>query len=337
MTWNDSIVWVFRDFGLHDCRFKDYYVALLLQFPSTHTPIYFVIQSIDYPIHRQTIQIIKATHMGFCFGVRDAIHLAQEESSKGPVTILGDLVHNRSVMASLEARGITIARTPEAVETPRLMVTAHGTSDRTRQVLENLGFNPIDATCPLVHHAHRSLRRLVSMGYHPVVIGKRGHTEVLGLAGDFDQCEVVLSPEDIRAMKPRARFGVIAQTTQPLERVRGLVDTIRTTFPDAEVRFEDTVCQPTKLRQNSVRELARQCDVVIVVGGKHSNNTAELARTARDHITRVHQVESPEELRDEWVQGCSKIGVTAGTSTPEETIQAVVDRLEELAARAVGE
>lgn len=272
--------------------------------------------------------------MGFCFGVRDAIELAQKEAAKGPVTILGDLVHNPAVMASLKGQGIRVASSADDVGTDRVMVTAHGTSDRTKQDLRNKGFNPLDATCPLVQHAHKSLQRLVSMGYHPVVIGKRGHIEVLGLTGDFHECEVVLSTDDVRAMISRDKFGVIAQTTQPVEGVKKLVDAIRSTFPRSEVRFEDTVCQPTKLRQNSVLELANQCDVVIVIGGKQSNNTAELVKTAARHLPRVHQVEKPEELREEWIQGCVKIGVTAGTSTPEGTIQAVVTRLEQLAARA---
>lgn len=274
--------------------------------------------------------------MGFCFGVRDAIELAEKEALEGPVTILGDLVHNPSVMASLKSQGVRVARAPEDVVTNRLMVTAHGTSDRTRRALRDMGFDPLDATCPLVHHAHKSLQRMVSMGYHPVVIGKRGHTEVIGLTGDFEECEVVLSTEDVQGMKLREKFGVIAQTTQPVERVKSLVNAIRATFPGSEVRFEDTVCQPTKLRQNSVRELARQCDVVIVIGGKQSNNTAELVRTAMEHLRRVHRVEEPGELREEWIRGCGKVGITAGTSTPEATIQAVIERLEQLAAGDCG-
>ncbi len=290
-----------------------------------------MIQSIDYSACRPVINIIRASHMGFCFGVRDAIALAEKEAANGPLTILGDLVHNPSAMANLKAQGIQIADEPRDVRTKRVMVTAHGTSDRTRRSLQSLGFDPLDATCPLVKHAHSTLQRLAAGGYHPVIIGKRGHVEVLGLSGDFDECDIVLTTEDVKAMRARDKFGVIAQTTQPLDRVRDLVESIQETFPKAEVRFEDTVCQPTKLRQASVRELARQCEVMIVIGGKHSNNTSELVNTATAILRRVHRIEQPGELQPEWIHGCAVIGVTAGTSTPESSIQAVVARLNELA------
>ena len=135
----------------------------------------------------------------------------------------------------------------------------------------------LEATCPLVHLAHRAVARLVRDGFHPVIIGKRDHVEVRGLTEDLKAFDVVLR-EAGRAgpCAERPRFGVVAQTTQPIDRVRELVGLMRRRFPDSEVRFIDTVCQPTKQRQHAAIELAQQCDVVIVIGGAHSNNTHEL-------------------------------------------------------------
>ena len=276
------------------------------------------------------IEIRRASHLGFCFGVRDAIALAETEASRGPATILGDLVHNPAVLESLREKGVRIAHSIAEVETDRLIITAHGTSDRNREALRRAGFDALDATCPLVRHAHHALRRLVDEGFHPVVIGKRGHIEVRGLTGDFDGCEVIQNEADITAITPRKRFGVVAQTTQPIARVKHLVGMLRRAFPEAEVRFEDTVCHPTKLRQEAVKNLSQSCDVVLVVGGRDSNNTAELVRAAALFTPRVHHVQDASELQCEWLAHANRVGITAGTSTPDHVIDAVEQRVREL-------
>jgi 4-hydroxy-3-methylbut-2-enyl diphosphate reductase len=189
-----------------------------------------------------------------------------------------------------------------------------------------------EATCPLVHHAHRAVRQLAEAGYHPVIIGQRGHVEVRGLTEDLAECDIVLTEAEVGLLKERPRFGVAAQTTQPIERVRALAACLRRRFPASEVRFIDTVCQPTKQRQDAAMELAQQCEVVIVVGGARSNNTRELAHTCGRHCARVHHVQQAEDLRAEWLAGASSIGLTAGTSTPDNVIDAVEERLRALAA-----
>lgn len=273
------------------------------------------------------MKIIKAEHLGMCFGVRDAIALAQEAARHQPLTILGDLVHNETVLAELRARGIQIEQQPERISTKSVMITAHGTSERMLHQTRAGGFNVIEATCPLVHVAHRALAKLVAEGAHPVVIGKRDHVEVRGLTGDLTAFDVVLSPEDVLRLTERACFGVVAQTTQPIVRVRELVHMIRQRFPQSEVRFVDTVCQPTKQRQHAAVELAQHCDIVIVIGGAHSNNTKELVATCAKHCPRVHHVQTAAELRPEWFQETDTVGITAGTSTPDNLIAAVEARL----------
>ena len=166
------------------------------------------------------------------------------------------------------------------------MITAHGASERRLAAVRERGLHVLDATCFLVRTAHSAVMTMAREGLHPVIVGRRDHVEVRGLTEDLDEFDVVLDEEDVGRLAPQARFGVVAQTTQPVERVQRLASLIRQRFPDAEVRVADTVCAPTKRRQAAALELARRCDVVIVIGGARSNNTRELAghlprRTAR--------------------------------------------------------
>ncbi len=268
-----------------------------------------------------------------CFGVRDAITLALEQATTQPLTILGDLVHNETVLAELRARGIKVAREPSAVETEAVMITAHGASEKALDRVRQYGLKVMEATCPLVHVAHRAVARLVREGYHPVVIGQRDHVEVRGLTEDLQDFDVVLSEADIFELRERPRFGIAAQTTQPIEKVRSLVELIRRRFPSSEIRFIDTVCQPTKQRQNSAIELAQQSDVVVVIGGAHSNNTRELVKTCSRYCSRVHHVQTAGDLREDWFDGAETVGMTAGTSTPDSLIVEVERWLLRLAGR----
>jgi 4-hydroxy-3-methylbut-2-enyl diphosphate reductase len=258
-----------------------------------------------------------------CFGVRDAIALAVAKAAEGPLTILGELVHNETVVADLQARGIHSENQISKIETPSVLVTAHGASEKTLQQARARGLGVMEATCPLVHYAHRAVRRLVAEGFHPVIIGQRGHVEVRGLTEDLAAFDIVLTEEEAGQLAPRARFGVAAQTTQPVERVRRLVECIGLRFPGAEVRFIDTVCQPTKQRQSAALALARESDAVVVVGGRHSNNTRELAGACRSFCDRVFHVQDAAGLQTDWFDGARTIGLTAGTSTPDGVIDEV--------------
>jgi 4-hydroxy-3-methylbut-2-en-1-yl diphosphate reductase len=274
------------------------------------------------------MKIIRAEHLGMCFGVKDAVALARETSKHGPLTILGDLVHNETVLAELRAQGIRLAQAPADVRTPTVMITAHGASERTKAEARAGGRNVLEATCPLVHLAHRSLAKLVRDGFHPVIIGKRDHVEVRGLTGDLNEFDVVLGEDDMARLGERPRFGIVAQTTQPIDRVRHLVRRLRERFPQSEVRFIDTVCQPTKQRQHAAAELAQKSDVTVVIGGTHSNNTQELVQTCARYCPRVHHVQSADDLRPEWFGEGQTVGITAGTSTPEAAVEAVEQRLQ---------
>ena len=274
-----------------------------------------------------------AEHYGLCFGVRDAIAQAEQLAGQGPLTILGELVHNPVVRERLAARGVregSLQRTASA-PTAQVMITAHGASDHARQGWRTAGFGVADGTCPLVRHAHDELKTLVHLGFFPVVIGKRGHVEVLGLTGDFPDAHVLESEADITTIPHRERYGVISQTTQPLEKVHALVESLRCARPESEVHFRDTVCQPTKNRQNAVRKLIAECDTMVVVGGRNSNNTLQLVAAAEVAGLDVIHIERAEELDAEWFRDAHAVGLTAGTSTLKETVAAVHACLDEIA------
>ena len=282
------------------------------------------------------MRVVMAENYGMCFGVRDALKLALDHPHRRDLTILGELVHNPEVLRRLRSAGVRTAPSLGApVETSRVMVTAHGASDRAIRALREQGLIVEEATCPLVRHAHRMLQRLVSRGYYPVILGRADHVEVQGLAGDLDACTIIDSREQIQSLAGRERIGVVSQTTQPVGWVLDMVDRIRRAFPEAEVRFADTVCQPTKDRQQSARRLAASCEVVIVVGGRSSNNTRQLVRSCESEGARVHHVEHAGELLPEWLEGVETVGLTAGTSTPDETIEAVRRKLETLSRRSL--
>jgi 4-hydroxy-3-methylbut-2-enyl diphosphate reductase len=283
------------------------------------------------------MKIIVAEHYGMCFGVRDAVAQAEQLAQDGPLTILGELVHNPVVRERLRAQGVAEVTLDHTKSTrlrqnlsQRFMITAHGTSDAKRATLRESGLDVVDGTCPLVRHAHEQLKRLVADGYFPVVIGKRGHVEVIGLTEDFPDACIVDLVSDVSNLRRRDRYGVISQTTQPIEHVWLLVAEIQRQNPQSEVRFVDTVCKPTKDRQLALTKLIAQTELIVVVGGRGSNNTRQLVETCRAAGRRAIHIERAEELAPRDFENVGVVGLTAGTSTLPETVEAVFRRLKQI-------
>jgi 4-hydroxy-3-methylbut-2-enyl diphosphate reductase len=280
------------------------------------------------------MEVRMADHLGMCFGVRDAIDLALQLTRQGPLTILGDLAHNPDIVAEMDRAGADRTSQPSEVNTRALLLTAHGTSQRVKNQLREKGHQVHDATCPLVKRAHMALAKLVSDGCYPVIIGRADHVEVRGLVGDLDQYSIVMSENDLNQLDEWAdrgcRFGVVSQTTQPLPFVQSLVNAMRIRFPDNEIRFVDTICQPTKDRQEAMLRLAAETEVIVVVGGPDSNNSRKLTEQARQLGKPAYQVAHASDLRPEWFQGVRIVGVTAGTSSPDRVIEEVREWLEGL-------
>jgi len=279
-------------------------------------------------IQTPRFKILVAEHSGMCFGVKKALAATERLLRDEPTTILGELAHNPAVkdrMTGLGAKHGELEK--KSAPTQSVVFTAHGVADADRRRWKEAGYRVLDTTCPLVHVAHRKLGDLVEQGYYPVVIGKADHVEVRGLMGDFPNGTVILEPEDIAEIPPVMKLGLISQTTQPIDKVQALVDEVRKQRPHAEVVFQDTVCRPTKDRQRSLHELALASEVVLAIGGKNSNNTAQLARTAANLGCRAYHITDPQEICPQWFHGMTKIGVTAGTSTLDESIEEIIDEL----------
>lgn len=286
----------------------------------------------------EAMEIVVAEAYGMCFGVRDALALALNDPRPETITVLGELVHNPDVLRRLDTAGLhRVSSTSSRVDTPRVMITAHGAAPSVHAGLRERALEVLDATCPLVTRAHRMLDRLVAQGYFPVVIGKRGHVEVTGLTLDLAECAIVETDADLSQLEGHDCLGVVSQTTQTPELVASMVAAIRGRFPNADVRHYDTTCRPTRERQAAARQLARNCDVVIVVGGRGSNNTRQLVRTCEAIGARAYQVEYAIEVRSEWLQGARRVGLTAGTSTPDEVIRDVHRTLQRIAAHLIPE
>jgi 4-hydroxy-3-methylbut-2-enyl diphosphate reductase len=278
------------------------------------------------------MKVIRAEEMGMCFGVRDALRATRSVADPTLVTIHGELVHNPRVARQLGEAGFRQSREDSrvaAVGTPVVLITAHGVSNAERRRLEAANKALIDTTCPLVRRAHDAAQTLQAEGRHVLLVGKAGHVEVRGIVEDLERCDVIEAPDEVRCYDSH-RLGIVCQTTMPPDVVADVCAHVRRLNPLADVRVIDTVCRPTELRQQSVVDLAGRVDAVVVVGGRNSNNTRWLVNVCREHGTPALHVESAEDLDPAWFAGVRTVGLTAGTSTLDETIDEVYRALERI-------
>ncbi len=280
------------------------------------------------------MKIVRAAEMGMCFGVRDALQITKEVTDPARVTIHGELVHNPHVIQQLSAAGF--GQSPEdnresIASTPLVLITAHGVSNTERKRLQENGKQLIDTTCPLVRRVHDAAMQLAAQGRHVLLIGKPGHVEVLGIVEDLESCDVIASTQDVRTFESEW-LGIVCQTTMPSQCVEEIKACIALQNPAADIRFVDTVCHPTKRRQQAMLELISGVDAVVVVGGRNSNNTRRLAELCKQHNVPALHVTCADEIDPNWFGDAQTIGLTAGTSTLDDTINEVHKRLEQIAA-----
>jgi 4-hydroxy-3-methylbut-2-enyl diphosphate reductase len=278
------------------------------------------------------MNVLKADVMGMCFGVRDALKVMDTVAEPSAVTIHGELVHNEAVLTQLEARGFRMTSEADRRRlppTPLVLITAHGVSDAERRRLESAGKKLVDTTCPLVLRAHEAARKLQRDGFHVLVIGRRGHVEVQGVIEDLHSFDVIQVPEEVRRY-PHARLGIMCQTTATADNVAEVRAAVARLNPHAEIRFIDTVCHPTKDHQQALERLLDQVEAMVVVGGRNSNNTRELVARCRQRGVPAVHVQSAADLDPEWFAGYETVGLTAGTSTLDSTIQEVHRALERM-------
>lgn len=282
------------------------------------------------------MEIILAKEMGFCFGVRRAVDLMEEATEEtGQIVSLGSVVHNPQVVAQLKERGLDVIASLEDVSDRPVAITAHGVSEAVVQELESKGVPVLDTTCPIVTRSQQWAKRLTEEGFAVVVFGDPNHKETRGVLGWAEgNAYAVPSIDDIASLPAGlpSRIGVLSQTTETEEHFAAFVRALLEQRMDAisELRVINTLCNATTSQQAAAQELAHQVDVMIVIGGRESANTHHLAEVAREEGITAYQVESAGDIQAEWLNGHEKAGVTAGASTPDSAIDAVVARLREI-------
>ena len=277
--------------------------------------------------------IVVARYAGYCYGVERALRIAEEAGVElaPPIYTLGPLIHNPSVVRRLARRGVAAVDDLSEVESGTVIVRTHGVDPEVIAAARARGLAVIDATCPFVNVAHQKAEVLRERGYVPVILGERDHPEVVGLtAWAGPKAIVVEDADELRLRDVRnKRVGVVVQTTQTRDNLARLVGRLA---PAArETLVFNTICDATGRRQTAAQKLAGAVDVVIVVGGRNSANTTRLASLCRVIQPRTWHIETAAELEAGWLAGARRVGVTAGASTPEDEIQAAVERIRELA------
>jgi (E)-4-hydroxy-3-methyl-but-2-enyl pyrophosphate reductase len=265
---------------------------------------------------------------GFCFGVQRAVDkvVQARHAQSGEITSLGPIVHNNQVLSRLRAEGVETAADLGEVRQGTVILSAHGVAPSTLAEARAKGLRVLDVTCPFVTRVHRTAQQLVEQGYQLLLLGDPGHTEVKGIVGAVDgKMTVVGGPEDVRKLKLGRKVGIVTQTTQKAEDFAAVVaEVCKTTF---DVRAYNTICNATDELQDAAVDLAREVDVVIVVGGRNSANTRRLKEICEAEGVPAHHVETHTEIEEAWLENANTVGVTAGASTPDWLIEDVIRRL----------
>lgn len=282
------------------------------------------------------MHVIRADALGMCFGVRDALAAMDGVFSPADATVHGELVHNEEVTRRLASRGF--ATQPETDRgriplTTHVVITAHGVSQRERTRLTDAGKSLIDTTCPLVTRVHEAAQALQHDGYFVLVVGRPGHVEVQGLVGDLNRFEVVSNIDAVRRYDV-GKLGVVSQSTTMPDEYGRIVAAIRAANPDVLVKAIDTICRPTRERQDAVASLLEHVEALVVVGGRHSNNTRQLVRLAEVRGKPAAHVQGADDLDAAWCGRFRVVGLTAGTSTLDSAIDSVEQALRSLSVPA---
>ena len=273
------------------------------------------------------MKILLAKDAGYCFGVRDAVNLAYDTAKKhGDVYMLGDIVHNESVVADLNKAGAKVVKNIDEVPDGKpILFRAHGTSVETWKNAQSKDMNIIDATCPLVEEIHDEVKKLSKEGRKIIVIGDHGHDEVVGIASQVSDAIIVSNIEEAMELRKMKKAGVVSQSTQTIENVQKIISIIMTKVYD--LNFVNTICFPTKRNQNQIKDLAKQCDVMIVIGSFTSANSKRLALLAEEINDRSYQVTNADEIKIEWFIEAKTVGLSAGASTPDNIIDDVLNKI----------
>ncbi len=280
-------------------------------------------------VQKRSIKLARVA--GFCFGVRRAVEMAQQarRERSGSITTLGQIVHNSQVIERLREQGIETAEALSQIHGGTVIMSAHGVAPQVLQSAKEQGLDIVDVTCPFVSKVNRTAKQLIEQGYPILLVGDPGHTEVRGVIGTIESMggsvQLVSRPEEVSALTLGKKAGIISQTTQLAETFAQIVAEVCRRVPD--VRACNTICGATDELQEAAVALARQVDIVIVIGGRRSANTRRLRQLCEAEGVPAYHIETADDIDSRWLFGKRSVGLTAGASTPDWVIEEVARTL----------
>ena len=288
------------------------------------------------------MDVLLANPRGFCAGVERAIEIVERalELHGAPIYVRHEIVHNKYVVENLRAKGaVFVEELDEVPAGATVIFSAHGVSREVRAQAERRGLKVFDATCPLVTKVHVEVTKMLREGYEIVMIGHRGHPEAEGTMGQAaGGMHLVETVADVAALRPASgKLSYVTQTTLSVDDAASVIAALKARFPRIVGPKKDDICYATQNRQDAVRELAKGCDLVLVVGSPNSSNSNRLRELAEREGVEAHLIDGADEIDPRWVQGRRQVGVSAGASAPEVLVRGVIDRLQALGAMTVRE
>ena len=276
------------------------------------------------------MKITVAKDAGYCFGVRDAVNLAYDASDKyGDVYMLGSIVHNEEVVNDLEkVRARVVSNIDEVPTGSPILFRAHGTVEKLWNKAKNKKMNIVDATCPLVYEIHNEVKKLSKDRRQIIVIGDHGHDEVIAIGDQVNNAIIISSPKEAKKLRKMKRAGIVSQSTQDLQNVNEIIKILMSKVFD--LHFVNTICFPTKRNHEQIELIAKNHDVMIIIGSFTSANSKRLSQLALKINTDTHQVSSSSEINPKWFKNKESIGISAGASTPDYLINDVKNKIKKI-------
>jgi len=276
------------------------------------------------------MKIFLARDAGYCFGVRDAVNLAYDTAkTHGEVYMLGTIVHNERVIEDLSNVGAKVVESLDDVPKDKpVLFRAHGTPPELWEEASKKNLKLIDATCPLVTEIHHEIKKLETENRKTIIIGDHGHDEVVAIASQVKKPIIISSVDEANALRKMKRAGVVSQSTQMIENVQEIISVLMKKVFD--LRFINTICFPTRRNHEQIKELAEKSDVMIIIGSFTSANSKRLTQLSLDRNKKSFQVTSADDLHESWFKNCKSVGISAGASTPDETIREVLEMIKKI-------
>ena len=273
------------------------------------------------------MKILVAKDAGYCFGVRDAVNLAKKSGDDfQEVYMLGDIVHNETVVDDLNKRGSKVVESLNDIpEDKPVLFRAHGTDPETWKKAQKKKLNIIDATCPLVTEIHEEIKELESENRRTIIIGDHNHDEVVGIAAQVKDPIIISCVDEAKELGKMKRAGVVSQSTQMIENVQEILNVLSEKVYD--LRFVNTICFPTRRNHDQIKKLSNICDLMIVIGSFTSANSKRLTQLSLERNKNSFQVTCADDINESWFDGIESVGISAGASTPDNLIEDVIAKV----------